>query len=379
MNAADLKFLKKQFKLDATLLTVKDVYSVFINGDSREILSGQFIPLYSMDEDVQQLLLKNLKKILTGNLDVKIFEQTFNKEAANEKDNGQMILNEMVESGTREEMAEGCNRLVQKLLLAYNYEKSTVLYFVRATLNSKNGSSDFIICTVNKAETPKQQMVYNYNEKALEYKTPTEPVVNMTSPLEGFMYPVWDNGAFAHDKVLYYSSKSNKVNGAFLYSVLNCNVQLTAKQEKEYFHKIINNVVGGKIKPVQLAALYDSIRTQFEEEKDEEFRTLSPSDLKAILDSIGIEPAISLKEAYINALGHADCNFKVKNIVPPGNKKSIVLGNNQTDISIKPDYLENVHQVQMDDGDMYLLVRLTENLSTDGFNIEFESLENFIK
>jgi hypothetical protein len=378
MNIKDLKYLKKQFNLEKSHLKINDVYSVFIDCNRHEILSTQFSYFSSMEEEVQDILLKNMKKILSGKIDEKVFVEKFNEETLNDANGSSKILNSIIKDN-KNVFIEHCNVMANKLLKTYMYENSTVIYFVRATLMRKNDSCDFIICTINKAEVPKQQFVYNYDEKNFEYKSHTEPVIKMTSPIEGFMFPVLENEVTDHDKVLYYSSKSNKINTNFVFNVLNCNINLTAKQERTYFHDILNTVIGGKIKPVQLYNIYDGILKRFEQEEDEEYRTLSLSTLNTVLNKTDIKTVVDLNEAYTKVLGNTNYQFKVSNIIPDVGKKSINIGNDNTEIKIKPDYLENVHQVQTDNGDMYLLIRLNENLSTNGFNIDMESIEELLK
>jgi hypothetical protein len=378
MNIKDLKYLKKLFNIEKSTLKINDVYSVFIDSNRHEILSTQFSYFNSMEEEVQDILLKNMKKILSGKIDEKIFVEKFSDEMLDDADGSSKVLTSILKDN-KNAFIEHCDVMTNKLLKSYMYEHSTVIYFVRATLIRKSDSCDFVICTINKAEVPKQQFVYNYDEKNFEYKSHTEPVIKMTSPIEGFMFPVLENEVVDREKILYYSSKSNKINTNFVFNVLNCTINLTAKQEKTYFHDILNTAIGGKIKPVQLYNIYDGILKRFEQEEDEEYRTLTPSTLKTVLDENDIKTVVDLNEAYTKVLGNTTYQFKVNNIIPDAGKKSINIGNDNAEIKIRPDYLENVHQVQTDDGDMYLLIRLDENLSANGFNIDMESIEELLK
>lgn len=331
-----------------------------------------------MTEELQEILLKNLKKIFSGKIDEKVFAKKFNQEMLEETESSAKILKKITKDN-KNDFVENCDLLANKLVKSYMYENSIVMYFVRVTLMSKNTSFNFIISTINKAEIPKQQLVYNYDEKAFEYKTHTEPVINMTSPVEGFMFPVFESNNVDYDKVFYYSSKSNKINTNFVFNVLNCDINLTAKQEKKYFHDILNIVTEGKIKPAQLYNIYDGILKRFEQEEDEEYRTISLSTLDTVLRENNIKTVVDLNDAYTKILGNTNYQFKVANIIPDVKKKSINISNDNAEVMIKPDYLENVHQVQIEDGDIYLLIRLNEQLSTNGIDIAMESIEELLK
>jgi len=378
MNLNDLKYFKKQFKLEKSHLKINEVYSVFIDSNSHEVLTTQFTYFNSMTEELQEILLKNLKKIFSGKIDEKVFAKKFNQEMLEETESSAKILKKIIKDN-KNDFVENCNLLANKLVKSYMYENSIVMYFVRVTLMSKNTSFNFIISTINKAEIPKQQLVYNYDEKAFEYKTHTEPVINMASPVEGFMFPVFESNNVDYDKVFYYSSKSNKINTNFVFNVLNCDINLTAKQEKKYFHDILNIVTEGKIKPAQLYNIYDGILKRFEQEEDEKYRTISLSALDTVLRENNIKTVVDLNDAYTKILGNTNYQFKVANIIPDVKKKSINISNDNAEVMIKPDYLENVHQVQTEDGDIYLLIRLNEQLSTNGIDIAIESIEELLK
>lgn len=273
---------------------------------------------------------------------------------------------------------EQCNVLVKKLLKSFIYDSNLTVYFVRFSMSIQNKSIPFVICTVNKVEPLNEQIIYDYNSTKFEFKNLTDPIVKM-SPIEGFMYPLYENGYVSYDKVLYYSSKANKINPFFVSSVLNCHLQLTASQERDSFHKILNEVVEGKIKPIELHKVYSNIMQKFENQQDEEYRTITPSILTDVLESSNVTIKNPINEAYKKILKQENYKFKVKNVIPNISEKSIHIKNSDTEINIRPDCLENVSQVKTNDGDIYLLIRLNENVSAENFDFEVESIEELLK
>lgn len=377
MNNSDLKYLKKQFQLNKSLLTFKDIYSVFIKKDIQEVLGTQYMYFGMLYEDYQKLLLRNMRKILSGDLDVKIFVQKFNNSFSNEENYTQKICNNIL-NAPKDTFMEQCNVLVKKLLKSFIYDSNLTVYFIRFSMPIQNKSIPFVICTVNKVEPLNEQIIYNYNSTKFEFKNLTDPIVKM-SPIEGFMYPLYENGYVSYDKVLYYSSKANKINPFFVSSVLNCHLQLTASQERDSFHKILNEVVGGKIKPIELHKVYSNIMQKFENQQDEEYRTITPSILTDVLESSNVTIKNPINEAYKKILKQENYKFKVKNVIPNISEKSIHIKNSDTEINIRPDCLENIRQVKTNDGDIYLLIRLNENVSAENFDFEVESIEELLK
>ncbi|QUH21996.1 DUF4317 family protein [Alkaliphilus sp. B6464] len=379
MNKNELAYLKKQFKLDGTLVRINQIYSVYINGDNREILGNMSRRFDALEEELGEMLIKNFKKALTGQFDVKLFEQSFNEENKDDKDGSYTILNDIRNTNTKDDFVKESDKLIKKIIKNYPYDKSIVINCIQFTFFRENGSYEMILCTVNKAEKGKSEMIYEHENKGFDIKSQLDPIVNLKSPMDAFMYPVWENESINKDKVFYYSSKSHKVNATFVYNILNCEIKLSAKQEKEYFHNILNLTMGGKIKPNVLLELYEEIAYRFIDEEDDEYRRISKGILNNILTSLGADIQKDIEESFVETLGDPNYEFKIDNILPDTSKKSINIGNSDTEIKITPKSLSNLRQVQNHNGEMFLVVRLNENLQTEGFNFNVDSMDEFNK
>lgn len=372
MNKNDLKFLKKYFKLEKTTLRINEMLSVYINGDNKDTLTEKIYHFNMMDENMKDIFIKNFKKILTGNLGVKLFEQNFRADVKENDDSTYTCLKEMIEADDTDDFVEYCNNLLNKIKVNYTYKHSIVVHFAKVNLLNNDNTYNFVICTINKVEQGKEQFIYNYNDKDFTSVNQLDPIVNMKSPIDGFMYPVYENEGVNTDKVLNYSSKSNKVNTSLVYNVLDCDIALSAKQEKEYFHAILQEITGGKVKAQVLHDVYQNISDRFENEENEEFRTLNLYTFEKVLSDVNMDYE-KLEDAYKQTIANTKYEFKVDNILPAQNKKSINIVNEDAEIKIKPNCLNNVRQIQNDDGDVFLVVKLNdEDVRANGFNIDTE-------
>ena len=77
MNKSDLAGIRKEFKLENELLKVGQIYSVYLKKDNQAIIHSQLEYFDRMDNEKQELYLKNFKKILSGALDTRLFELDF--------------------------------------------------------------------------------------------------------------------------------------------------------------------------------------------------------------------------------------------------------------------------------------------------------------
>ena len=78
MNKKDIANIRKQFKLDNDLMKIREIFNVYVKKESGEIYHHISQPFQMLEQEAQELFLQNFKKVLTGNLDTKLFELKFN-------------------------------------------------------------------------------------------------------------------------------------------------------------------------------------------------------------------------------------------------------------------------------------------------------------
>lgn len=81
MNQKDIAAIRKQFKLNTDLLTINDIYKVYIRQETSEIYHEENQSFSLLDIEQQELFLANFKKVLGGKLGVKLFEVRFQSQA----------------------------------------------------------------------------------------------------------------------------------------------------------------------------------------------------------------------------------------------------------------------------------------------------------
>ena len=81
MIKKELAHIRKQLKLDHEMLEIYDILNVYIMKESNEIYHYERQPFALLDREKQELYMANFKKLLTGELDQKMFELKFQEEA----------------------------------------------------------------------------------------------------------------------------------------------------------------------------------------------------------------------------------------------------------------------------------------------------------
>jgi hypothetical protein len=336
---------------------------------------------------MQELYLKNFKKVLSGTVDTKLFELNF--DSTGYENNTQGILYNMINTSDRESIVEGTGKIVEKLMESCSFDTDLVVTIIRAeymkSVNRKpkehdEGEDDvvqtfkFLLCSVNKIDMPKQALTFDFKEKEFNINSPNDAIINLNSPLGGFMFPLLYAGEGDVNKVLFYNGKSKEIDRGFIEGVLNCSIKMDAETERNTFTAILQNAIGDTIKPEVIQDIYERINEVavcYEEEAEEsqEAPTIGIEEVKMILEDVGVGNAKELELAFDTYVG-SDYDFKVQNIIPDFNSKSIKITSESANITVTPKDLGSIRQVKDKKGRKCLLIELTDDVVIDGFKLE---------
>ncbi|MDF2880322.1 MAG: hypothetical protein K0R54_879 [Clostridiaceae bacterium] len=392
MNKKDLADIRKEFKMGSYNLSIKEVYSVYLKKDNAQIITKELNHFEMMDIEKRELYLDNFKKVLTGTIDSKVFELDFQLEDNEDNlNNTQKILFKALSNG--ESIVNYGDEIVDKISKNYTYDTDIVINFVKAEYikgNKKKSAEgeepiddyvqaiDFILCSINKVDAPKKVLKFDYSEMKFKPNSALDFVINLNSPLDGFMFPSISSQYVDVNKVIYYSSKSKQINSNFVENVLDCGIKPTAIEEKESFNAIISTVVGGTIKPDTMQEIYERINDKLEteeNEEDEDEPKVNMKDIEKVLEDSGVENTDAVKLAFEEVCGR-DYEFKVRNIVPDFKSRSIKIENENTNITITPRDLSAIKQIRNKRGIKCLLIELTDDVEINGLKLETEEVED---
>jgi len=389
MNKKELADIRKEFKLDSGMMKIQEIYSVYLKKDNVQIdfepvIHSEFDFFDRMDMDKKELFLGNFKKVLTGALDTKIFELDF--ENIEEENNTQKLLGSSLKANNKDEIQSSLNKLIEKITANYKYDTDVVITFIKAEYwlgsNHRNLDADesiddavqafnFILSSVNKIDIPKRTLKYDYNDKEFKANSALDTVINLNAPLEGFMFPSLTNGYSDINKILYYASKPKELNISFVENVLNCGFKFTAEDERNCFSDILKSIIGDKIKPELMQDIYVNIHELAEQADEGESPILGIVDIKNILKNCGAEIVYDIDTAFEETCG-IKYDFKINNIVPEFNSKSIKITSDIANITLTPKDLNSVKQVKNKEGRRCLLIEIDEDIVIEGFLLETE-------
>ncbi|MBU8906139.1 DUF4317 domain-containing protein [Desertibacillus haloalkaliphilus] len=382
MNKKDIAHIRRQFKVENDLLKINDMFNVYIMKESSDIYHHQSQPFEMLDQDQQELFMNNFKKLLGGQLDEKLFELKFQHDAEN---NSQLILHQGLLSNDVDAWKEQMLRIVEKMLENQQYEMDIVVTFIRGEYyrpmkaqsaeseesdRDKVYSHSFILCSINKTQDPKKELLFDYIEKEFKYNIVVDPIINLTAPMGGFLFPCITDNASDVNHILYSAGKAHEPDHRFIEEVLNGEETMTAMDDKIVFEEIVKDVTGNQLNTSTLSNVYKEIHRVVEENEEEEAPKLDYKDVERVLKVSGIEDINTEKveTAFQKVIDDEKYEIKANNIVPKYTSKSIKIDTKVAKVSISPQDLEYVKQITFN-GKRYLMIEVEEDTVIDGFTM----------
>lgn len=387
MNKKDIAHIRKQCKLDHDLLKIFDILNVYIMKESSEIYHYESQPFAMLERDKQELYMENFKKLLTGELDQKLFEVKFQREA---EDHTQLILHQGLLAAQPEDWREHMLRIVGKMLENTQYSQDTVVTFIRGQYfkptKSRNEEAEeserdevythpFLLCSINKTEQPQKTLLFDYVEKEFKSNVVVDPIIKLTSPEAGFFFPSITDHSSDVNRILYCAGKANEPNPHFIENVLNAERTVTAQEERVIFEEIVKEVAGEQLDTATLAQVYEEINRVIEENEEEDTPKLDYKDVERVLKVSGVDDvsAERVERAFQNVVDDQSYELKASSIIPKYTSKSIKINTKVATIAVSPQDLKYVKQVNYR-GKRCILIEVDEDAVIEGFTMSSETL-----
>ncbi|MFD1928343.1 DUF4317 domain-containing protein [Sporosarcina siberiensis] len=394
MNKKDIASIRKQFKLDNELLTIADIYKVYIKQESSEIFHEEKQLFSMLEREQQELFLTNFKKVLGGKLGMKLFEVKFQRQTEEQTDHTQQHLYKGLHADGIEEWKADMNRIALKMVEEVQYEKDIVVTFVRGNyfIPAKHNydehgmaprdeayTTPFILCSLNQTELPKHSLTFDFVEKEYKSNTMADPVINLTSPIGGFLFPVFTDNAADVNRILYAAGKANKPDLHFIEKVLDGEEIMTAEDDKAVFEEIVKEVIGDEVNAQTLASVYEEINRMMDEEDADDEHTVMPTldtkEMERVLQACGVQDvnAEKVEMAFQKVIDDETYEMQASHILPSFTSKSIKISTKVANIAISPQDLKYVRQVNYN-GKRCLLIEVEEDTIIEGFKLVQEEL-----
>lgn len=375
MNKKEIAEIKKNFNDDCGFFTVNHVVTAFV--DAEKNIKCKTNQLYNtIPQDESELIMINLKKVLSGSIGKNLLEYSFPNDAYLEG-GAQPFLYATLKSKLLDE--EAVDKFLNEIVEKMEYVSTYTIFTAHCTYSviKKNKNDDFeedsdidynflitAICPVNLRI---DGLIYNEESNSIAKKESSDRIVEL--PTDGFLYPLFNDRSPDVNGVLYYTKNPKKPNTSVVNELLGCEFSMTCQNEKETFKAILNNVVGDELDYDLITTVNEKIQEVVDQNAHEtEIPTIDDHKLSSILWEAGVsqDKLDNLPKVYESAVG--DKPLTAINLVE---KKTVVTAPSIT-VNIGKDAVDKV-KTQIIDGRKCLIIDL------DDPEIAVNGLETTIK
>lgn len=375
MNKKEIAEIKKNFSDDCGFFTVNHVVTAFV--DAEKNIKCKTNQLYNIiPQDESELIMINLKKVLSGRIGANLLEYGFPKDAY--LDGGaQHFLYDTLTSKLVDD--EAVDKFLNAIVEKVEYISTYTIFAAHCTYSvlSKNKTGDFdeeadtdynfIITAICPVNLRIDGLIYNEENNSIAKKESSDRIVEL--PSDGFVYPLFNDRSADVNGVLYYTKNAKKPNVSMIEDLLGCEFVMTGQNEKETFHSILNNVVGDELDYDLITTVNEKIQTYIDQNAHEtEVTTIDDHKLSSILWEAGVsqEKLENLPKVYESAVG--DKSLTAVNIV---DKKTVLTVPSIT-VNIGKDAVDKV-KTQIIDGRKCLIIALDDpEISVNGLETKVE-------
>ena len=294
MNKKEISEIKKQFTPSHCAIT--RICGCYVDGEKEKKTQIQERFLTLPEEEMFKYF-DIFRKTLSGTLGKNLVNMEFPAES---EDYGgtQAFLMSLKESQLSDPNL--LNEFYDKVIASYDYGENYLILLIHSAYDvpgkTKDGlemedASDevyeHILCSICPVKLSKPGLSYQAELNEFHDRI-RDWIVEM--PEIGFLFPAFNDRSTDIHNILYYTKNAEDLRSGFVDEVLGCVLPMTAKNQKEIFHTLIEDTLGTDCSFDAVKNIHDSLYDIIEEKKEEPDPVLfDKTDIKNLLANSGVE------------------------------------------------------------------------------------------
>ena len=371
MNKKEIAEIKKQFTQERCAIT--RICGCYVDGEKNKKteLKEAFL---SLPEEEMFKYFAIFRKALSGTVGKNLLTMEFPL-ASEEAGGTQDFLMQLRASSLKDEnlLEEFYDKIIENYYSVENY----LILLIHAVYDIPGKSSDgeemfdasdevydHILCCICPVTLSKPGLSYDEESNAFHTRI-CDRVVNM--PDIGFLFPAFHDRSTDVHSLLYYAAKPEELRMEFVEPVLGCNLPLSAGDQKETFHTIVEETLGDACDYEVVKNIHEKLNEMIEEKKDEpDPVVLDRAEVKRLLEYSGVEEEklSSFEEKYEEAAGTDTC-FVASNVA---NTRQFEIKTPDVVVKVSPDRMDLV-ETKVINGRKCLVISLDNSVEVNGITV----------
>lgn len=383
MIKTEVAEIKKQFNHKDSAIT--KLCGCYVDGE-KEIKVTFTETFLTLPEEETFKYFEIFKKSLSGTLGKNLINMDFPTEAEF-KGGTQEFLLKLRDSELKDEAL--LTEFYQKVIEQYDYVGNYLILLIFGAYDVPGKASDnflmedssdevfrHIICSICPVNLSKPGLSYHEENNQIQ-KRIQDWVVG--APINGFLFPTFNDRSTDIHSVLYYSKDSEKLQSDFIEQFLGCGVPMSAGGQKETFQTLVQEVLGDECEYEIVRNIHDKLNEMIEEHKVKEIAeplSLDKTEVKNILMDSGVkDEQLEVFEKSYNEMAGERASLLATNVV---NTKVFEVKTPDVVIKVNPERTDLV-ETKMVDGRQCIVIAINDQVEVNGIvvkPISMHSIEN---
>ncbi len=373
MNKKEINEIKSLFDTvqDAGIRRLAGCY---VNGEKQKVKT--FVDAFlNLPEEEMYKYLEIFRRTFSGTQGKNLLDMSFDeKDGVSE---GRTLLKRLRDSDLDDE--EALNEFFDKVIANYEYVGNYLILLINQDYDVPNITTDgiemedaseevyrYILCSICPMKLTKPGL--GFDDDLGEIHT-LKQIFAVDLPDTGFLFPAYNDRSSDEDAALYFTRKTDEQQEKLLENVLNLSFTIPAKQQKEDFTGLVNEVLGDEKSFETVFAIQENLKEAVKNKKQEapgETVVIDRKEIKNIFEDSGVseEKLKTFDEKYEKRFDREEIvaenvapvrNFEVKNA-----NMVLRVSSKRTDII----------ETKIVDGKKCLVIELTDDLTVNGIPVK---------
>ena len=377
MIKKEINEIKGLYKLEEC--SIARICGCYVDGEKNKItkINQRFL---NLPEEEQHKYFEIFKKTLSGTTGKNLINMQFTTDSYMDE-GARTFLYKLRDSGLEDDKL--LEQFYDKVISSYSYIGNYIILLIhqvydipgktKDNIEMEDASDevyDYILCSICHVSLSKPGLSYNENDNMFHNQEQSHMV---DLPDIGFLFPAFNNRQEDGDKVLYYSKDANMFEYQFLSSVLDCEVPLTAGNQKEIFQTLVTQTLGEDCDYEIIKNIHDNLNEMIQEKKSEpEPVILDKTEVKELLEKSGVEEEkLNDFEEHFEMQAGENATFMAENIAET---RKFEVKTPDVVVKINPDRTDLVDTMIIE-GKKCLVIQIDEHLEVNGITVNPETGE----
>lgn len=372
MTRKELNEIKSQYTLeDCGILRLCGCY---VDGERNKItqFNENFL---NLPEEEKHKYFDIFKKTLSGTPGKNLVDMKFNVDAYADEGARTFLMN-LRDSGLKDDRL--LNEFYDRIINNYSYVGNYLILLINQVYDIPAVTTDniemddasdevysYILCSICHVNLSKPGLGYDEEDNNFHDKKQNHMV---DVPDVGFLFPAFNKRSADEDMTLFYTKDVSEFEDGLIDCLLDCEVPLPAKQQKETFTSLVNETLGEEADLEIVKNIHENLEQIIEEKKQESPAPvmLDKTEMKDLLEKSGVkeEKLENFEEHFEMAAG--EHGKLVASNVSSGKKFEVKTPD--VVIKINSDKTDIV-STQVIDGRQCLVIQIDERLEVNGISV----------